>query len=435
MNGGTFNYEQKFFIDNYEVSGVTAIDGGYQINEEPLNVLGHGYFDSLVTEPLQGNFSIERSLITRDPLLNYTGEIGFNGGIYYNGTSFDFVSGYLQDYSVSCAVGAIPSVSADIAVYGNIGGRSRTLEKNKVKNYNTTLHHTETGITNQYLGTGILTTGVVPDQDVVKLDAIEWLDYGLVNLSGDHPRSATPILYPEEENEIIQIPDQGSIHISGFGTETNRVQRFSYSLSMPREPIYVVGRDRPVEVQTIPPYEINAEIVIHVDDYEAKNIFDYLIQETSPHKKDLSILVKNSDNTSVIGSYNIPNARLISENISASANEQLEISLSYQGYYNFLDESIISGSLSAELEDIEIIDPDRECREPTIQVYRPQAKLATSHTQSCFTLNWKGFVIDHEYELDVSKEDPYFNNNNKVLDKMRFQGNGNLQITYSYEWN
>lgn len=434
MNGGTFNYEQKFFIENYEVSGVTSIDGGYQINEEPLNILGHGYFDSLVTEPLQGNFSIERSLITRDPLLNYTGEIGFNGGIYYNGTSFDFVSGYLQDYSVSCAVGAIPSVSADIAVYGNIGGRSRTLEKNKVKNYNTTLHHTETGIVKQYVETGILTTGVVRDQDKVKLDAIEWLDYGWKNLSGDHPRSATPILYPEEENEIIQIPDQGSIHISGFGTETNRVQRFSYSLSMPREPIYVVGRDRPVEVQTIPPYEINAEIVIHVDDYEAKNIFDYLIQETSPHKKDLSILVKNSDNTSVIGSYNIPNARLIAENISASANEQLEISLSYQGYYNFLDESIISGSLSAELDDVEIgPEPERECREPTIQVYRPQAKLATSHTQSCFTLNWKGFVIDHEYELDVSKEDPYFNNNNKVLDKMRFQGNGNLQITYSYE--
>ena len=434
MNGANFNYEQKFFIENYEVSGVTAIDGGYQINEEPLNVLGHGYFDSLVTQPLQGNFSIERSLITRDPLLNYTGELGFNGGIYYNGTSFDFVSGYLQDYSVSCSVGAIPSVSADIAVYGNIGGRSRTLAKNKVKNYNTTLHHTETGLVKQYVETGILTTGVVRDQDSVKLDAIEWLDYGWVGLSGDHPRSATPILHPEEDGEIIQIPDQGSIHISGFGTETNRVQSFSYTLSTPREPIYVVGKDRPVEVQAIPPYEVNAEIVLHIDDYEAKNVFDYLIQNTSPHKKDLSILVKNSDNTSVIGSYNVPNARLIGENITASVNEQLEISLSYQGYYNFLDESIISGSLSAELDDVEIgPEPDRECREPTIQVYRPQAKLATSQTQSCFTLNWKGFVIDHEYELDVSKEDPYFNNNNKVLDKMRFQGDGNLQITYSYE--
>ena len=435
MNGANFNYEQKFFLENYEVSGVVGIDGGYQINEEPLNVLGHGYFDSLVNAPLQGNFSIERSLITRDPLLNYTGEVGFNGGIYYKGTSFDFVSGYLEEYSVSCSVGAIPSVSAQISVFGNIGGRSRTLEQNKIKNYNTTLHHTETGITKQYIETGILTTGIVADQEVVKLDAVEWLDYSWYPLSGDHPIPATEVIKPEEEGEIIQIPDQGSIYISGFGTETNRVQSFTYTLATPREPIYTVGRDRPVEVQSIPPYEVNAEILLHIDDYEAKNVFDYLIKEKSPHKKDLIILVNNSDDTSTIASYNIPNARLVAENISASANEQLEISLSYKGYYNFLDESIISGNLLfGGADEIGIgADPDRECREPTVQVFKPQAKPATNHTQACFTLNWKGHVIDHGYELDVSKEDPYFNQQNKILDRMHFSSNSNEQILYSYE--
>lgn len=435
MNGANLNYEQKFFIENYEVSGVVSIDGGYQINEEPLNVLGHGYFDSLVNAPLQGNFSIERSLITRDPLLNYTGEEGFNGGIYYNGTSFDFVSGYLEDYSVSCSVGSIPSVSSQIAVFGNIGGRSRTLEQNKIKNYNTTLHHTETGIIKQYVETGILTTGIVRDTDVVKLSAVEWLDYGWLPLSGDHPIPSTEFLKPEEEGEIIQIPDQGSIFISGFGTETNRVQSFSYSLSTPREPIYAVGRDRPVEVQTIPPYEVNAEINLHIDDYEAKNVFDYLIQEKSPHKKDLTILVMNSEQTSAIGSYNIPNARLISENITASADEQLEITLSYRGYYNFLDESIISGNLLfGGADEINIgPEPDREFECPSIPTFKPQSKPATNHTQYCFTLNWKGHVIDHSYELDVSKEDISFNLQNKVLDRFPFASDGNEQIIYSYE--
>ena len=63
-----------------------------------------------------------------------------------------------------------------------------------------------------------------------------------------------------------------------------------------------------------------------------------------------------------------------------------------------------------------VTDPEEECKEPTIQTYVPQNKLATNHTQSCFTLNWKGHIIDHAYELDVSKEDPYFNLNNKILD-------------------
>ena len=432
MNGANFNYEQKFFLEHYEVSGVTSIDGGYEINEEPLNVLGHGYFDSLVNAPLQGNFSIERSLITRDPLLNYTGECGFNGGIYYNGTSFDFVSGYLEEYSVSCSVGAIPNVSSQIVVFGNIGGKSRTVEKNAVKNYNSTLDHTEVGLFKNLLETGILTTGITTDPGVIKLDAKDWIDFNWISQDGDHPIPADPVLFPEEEGDIIQIPDQGSIHVSGFGTETNRVQSFTYSLSTPREPIYTVGRDRPVEVQAIPPYEINAEIVLHIDDYEAKNVFDYLVQQTSPHKKDLTILVKNSDNTSIIGSYNIPNARLFAENITASANEQLEISLSYKGYYNFLDESIISGKLTGDFEAPPVTEI-KECKEPTMPVYTPQAKLPTNHQQECLTLNWKGHIIDHEYEIDVSKEDPYFNINNKVLDRMPFQGDSNEQILHSYE--
>ena len=49
MNDANLNYEQKFFIEHYALSGVVSIDGGYEINEEPLNILGHGYFDSLVT--------------------------------------------------------------------------------------------------------------------------------------------------------------------------------------------------------------------------------------------------------------------------------------------------------------------------------------------------------------------------------------------------
>lgn len=435
MNDANLNYEQKFFIEHYALSGVVSIDGGYEINEEPLNILGHGYFDSLVNAPLQGNFNITRSLITRDPLLNYTGECGFNGGIYYNGTSFDFVSGYLDQYSVNCSIGSIPEVNSSISVYGNIGGKSRTLEKSEYQPYESNFATHETGefsISSTGLMTGVLTTGITTDPDVTKLNAKEGEDYKWIALTGDHPVPATPVLLPEEEGEIIQIPDQGSIIISGFGTESNRVQSFTYDLTIPREPIYAVGKDRPVQVSTIPPYEITANILIHIDDYEAKNVFDYLIQPPQPHENDLSILVQNSDKTSTIGRYNIPNARLVAENITAAADSQLEISLTYRGYFNALDETLISGALSGNY-DIPIDYWEEECREPTIPTYTPTALPATAHTQNCFTANWRGHVMDHDYYLDVSKEDPFFNNENKIINKLFIPNNGNPGVIYSKE--
>ena len=435
MNDANLNYEQKFFIEHYALSGVVSIDGGYEINEQPLNVLGHGYFDSLVNAPLQGNFNITRSLITRDPLLNYTGECGFNGGIYYNGTSFDFVSGYLDQYSVNCSIGSIPEVNSSISVYGNIGGRSRTLEKSKYQPYESNFATHETGefsVSETGLVTGVLTTGIATDPAITKLDPKEGEDYKWIALTGAHPVPATPVLLPEEEGEIIQIPDQGSIIISGFGTESNRVQSFTYDLTIPREPIYAVGKDRPVQVSTIPPYEITANILLHIDDYEAKNVFDYLIQPPQPHEKDLSILVQNSDKTSTIGRYNIPNARLVAENITAAADSQLEISLTYRGYFNSLDETLVSGALSGDY-NIPVDYWEEQCMEPTIPTHIPQALPATNHTQFCFTANWRGHVMDHDYYLDVSKEDPYFNNENKVVDKLLIPSDGNAGVIYSKE--
>ena len=38
-----------------------------------------------------------------------------------------------------------------------------------------------------------------------------------------------------------------------------------------------------------------------------------------------------------------------------------------------------------------------------------------------------GHVMDHDYYLDVSKEDPYFNNENKVVDKLLIPSDGNAE--------
>jgi hypothetical protein len=116
------NYEQQFYLSGVQLSGVTSIDGGYSIQEEPINIIGQGYVFPVRQGPLVGEFSISRYFIGEDLFLNFTGDHPISGSINFNDTQrFGFVSGYLNQYSVSAGVGSIPTSNASITVYGDIG--------------------------------------------------------------------------------------------------------------------------------------------------------------------------------------------------------------------------------------------------------------------------------------------------------------------------
>lgn len=121
-NKGAFlNHEQKFYLSGVDLIGVTNIDGGYQFNEEPINILGKGFTFSARQQPLVGNFQISKYYIGKDILLQYTGEDPISGSINYSDKTFGFESGYLNEYSLSFGIGQIPTVNASLVVYGDIG--------------------------------------------------------------------------------------------------------------------------------------------------------------------------------------------------------------------------------------------------------------------------------------------------------------------------
>lgn len=116
------NYEQQFYLDGVLLSGVTSIDGGYSVQEEPINIIGQGYVYPVRQGPLVGNFSVSRYFIGEDYFLNFTGDNPISGSINFNDDQkFGFTSGYLTQYSVSAGVGSIPKSDASFIVYGNIG--------------------------------------------------------------------------------------------------------------------------------------------------------------------------------------------------------------------------------------------------------------------------------------------------------------------------
>jgi hypothetical protein len=130
MSSSYSNYEQTIVLNGYALSGVQSVDGSYGIAEKPVRVAGVGFIDALIDSPLQGNFSINRTMVSADPMLE-TDSIGkykfdedeISGAILYNNSTkgFGFNQARLNRYSVSCTVGQLPEIQTDFTVYGELG--------------------------------------------------------------------------------------------------------------------------------------------------------------------------------------------------------------------------------------------------------------------------------------------------------------------------
>jgi hypothetical protein len=244
------SYEQKFFTHseiggitkNYEISGIQNISAGYDLSQNTVDVLGAGFTQSVYDGPLEGDFSFSRQYVVAvDPILEHTGDHSISGSLIYssdlNDTSpkvFGFDSGYLTDYTVSCAVGDTPSVDCSFRTFGRFG------------------------------------SGIAQ---------------GDLDFSGRNTSLST-----DSFNALV-FANQGSI-TCGYsnGPEidlntTNRVTQVTQSYSIPRSPLYALTQKTnnnltgganfvPVEVLASYPIEVTTDMTIGVDDFETANIMD-----------------------------------------------------------------------------------------------------------------------------------------------------------------
>jgi len=268
MYGTILNYDCHFFIAGAdgspsarELSGVQSLDIGYSNSSNVLTPLGSTRGLTTVGGATNQTVSFSRNLIYEDPILEFTGESEAMKGSfnYKNNTSYGFNSGYLNSYSVNCAVGSIPKVNASFVVYDE-------------------------------MRSGINATGTV----------------------------ITP----------IYIPSQGSISATCDNSSTNRVIGFDYSLTMNKKPYYTIGSETPVEVKHINPIQYSAAVQIEVDETFLKSGFDFL---NTREDKTVSflLLAKNGDGIQQLA---IPNASLVSEQLSSSSDGSVRLTLNYIGH-------------------------------------------------------------------------------------------------------
>jgi hypothetical protein len=254
------NYENKFYIQNQEVLGIESIDINYSNSPNVNKVLGSNNGLTTIGSATQQKLSIVRNLIYSDPFLLYTGSSNINGGINYQNKTYKFDSGYLDEYMVSCAIGSIPKVTANITVYDEMK-----------------------------TGTNFTASTLSP---------------------------------------TILIPNQGSILATCDNSTTNRIIGFDYAIKRFRKPIYTIGSLFPSEIISFPVLEYASSVQIDVDDAFLQSGLSFL---KNRENKSVSFIINGRDG-SLIQSLSIPNASLVGESLSSSADGGVKLTLNYIGH-------------------------------------------------------------------------------------------------------
>jgi len=210
---------EKITINNSGIQGVQSINAQYESVARPLDNLGiteiqyapQGgqtaslQLNTLLINTLEAGYSGSYSL---DVMQNFTGDIPFSGIIDYGTEKIYFSQGYLETYSVSCAIGEIPQTSTTSTIYGDFG-------------------------------TGVL-----------------FSEY-------DQGSSLIPSL---------NIPSYSSMEVNLDEFSSNRMTSFSVDIATPRVPIYTLNADKPAKVIAGTPIEVNVNFSLDVDDYKIKNM-------------------------------------------------------------------------------------------------------------------------------------------------------------------
>lgn len=167
-----------------------------------------------------------------------------------------------------------------------------------------------------------------------------YLDEYMVNCAiGTIPKVSTNItvydemktgeLFEESDSKpTILIPNQGSISVTCDNSTTNRVVGFDYAIKRYRKPLYTIGSLLPSEIVSFPVLEYASSIQIDVDDGFLQSGLSFL---KNRENKSISFII-NDRNGSLIQSLAIPNASLIGESLSSSADGGVKLTLNYIGH-------------------------------------------------------------------------------------------------------
>lgn len=127
----------------------------------------------------------------------------------------------------------------------------------------------------------------------------------------------------------IFIPSPKSIFVSNDFAETNRVVGFDYSINIPRKAAYSVNSIDPNYVFVNGPRKISASISYDVGGFLPMDIDFFVSKIFAPS---FNVIINNRASPSVVSSFRVENAQIISQQINSSADSPQTLNLEYEGY-------------------------------------------------------------------------------------------------------
>jgi len=126
----------------------------------------------------------------------------------------------------------------------------------------------------------------------------------------------------------ISVPNQSSLSVSCPDFNDLRIIGFDYSLNRKNKAFYTVGQTSISKMETISPIEYTATIQLELDESYGLDLNNFF---STRQDKQLDFFIKGRDNR-LIQKMPIPNATLVSQNLSHSANGLMKLNLSYNGH-------------------------------------------------------------------------------------------------------
>ena len=335
------NYETSVVINTTKMEGVTSANGSYGINESPITVAGFGSTDAFLSDAPKGSFSFDRKMVAREPLV-WPGDEEWNDSSTYGIYAFVKHNGITFEAIENVDVGIVPQVS-DNPTHWRAVHESEAFDERLPFSGAILYGEKGFGFNNARLTRYSISCGI----DEIPNVHAEFTVLGEV--SPDLIPGYDPLYSP-----AVQIPTQGSIEVSCTPQgesdsvfKTNYVSNFSYEKTINLEEVYALPQGNedlwddgdkinlsntgPIQVDIVDPVEIDLSFSIVINDYETKALRDRLVETESNH---IEISIKNPETDEVINRFVAPYARLLSESVSASTDNEVAAELSFKSYMN-----------------------------------------------------------------------------------------------------
>ena len=122
---------ESITINGTGIQGVQSVSANYSSTAQPLRNLGINSIKYAPAGPQTATLDVSNLLIntlsasapatSSEVMQNFTGDIAFSGIVNHGTKNFIFTEGYMETYSVSCAIGEIPQISTSSVIYGEFG--------------------------------------------------------------------------------------------------------------------------------------------------------------------------------------------------------------------------------------------------------------------------------------------------------------------------